>query len=286
MFRLRPFVQRNFRCNSIRTLASSSSDPLPLGINNNEALAKYRHKLQQKAEQEGFKTVEELLLHGAAKKKPAAVQAPTNQSLSAGAAPAPVSSKPSTAFTKQRKEGLPSYVKTLDELVDLDKLNDETSDRIEFIWNEFHSTKNGMVSGVMKADFYSQLKAKGKEYPMFILPLARESGVEFFILQFAFNQIYYTSLLEYKTHLTESRPRLTLTHYDDLSESKNIVLMRGEISREGGILKADDARLLVLMTQIFYVTGSEAKKKLVETFNKNPSEFQYQALIDEMEKLE
>ncbi|KAJ3010625.1 UNVERIFIED_CONTAM: hypothetical protein HDU68_002050 [Siphonaria sp. JEL0065] len=276
---------------SFRGFASSANDPLPLGLANNDALTKYRAKLQARAEKEGFKTVEELLLNGSKKaEKPKPIEgaikpkagplSPQPTQTTGGVAPT------ATGAPRVRNDGLPSYVKTLDEIVDLQRFADETPERIEIIWNEFHATQAGMVSGVMQSDFYSKLKARGKENPLFILPLPRESGVEFFLLQFSFNQIYYTSLLEYKTHMTEARPCLTLTHYDDLSESKKIVMMCGEIGKEGGILRADDARLLVLMTQSFYVTGSEAKRKLVEVFNKNPSEFNYQTLIEEMDKLE
>ncbi|KAJ3383837.1 hypothetical protein HDU80_001139 [Chytriomyces hyalinus] len=181
----------------------------------------------------------------------------------------------------ERNEGLPSFEKPLNDIVKIELLEAETLQHIETLWNEYHATVAGMVSGVMPVSFYNALKAKGKEYPLFVLPIPRKTGVEFYFLQFAFNQIYYTSLLEYKTHLSEARPKLVLTHYDDLSESKGVVLMRGEVGREGGVLKAEDARLLVLMTQMFYVTGSDAKKRMVEEFNKNPKEFQLQALMDE-----
>ncbi|KAJ3073939.1 hypothetical protein HDU98_000241 [Podochytrium sp. JEL0797] len=279
----------------LRAFATSANDPLPLTLNNTTpAIEKYKQKLQELSQKEGYKSVEELLVKGVKKEKPKRipeaeaiakrhaeqVKQENEQSVASGTAP----KKPANA--PKRKEGLPSYVKSLDEIVDLDRFAEEDSARIEMIWNEFHASKAGFVSGVMTKDFYEKLKAKGKEYPLFVLPLPRESGVEFFLLQFAFNEIYYTSLLEYKTHMSEARPLLTLTHYDDLADSKNIVLMRGESGKEGGVLKADDARLLVLLTQMFYVTGGESKKKLVEAFNKRPEEFEYQALIDAAEKLD
>ncbi|KAI9351437.1 ATP11 protein-domain-containing protein [Obelidium mucronatum] len=264
----RPALQRAFA-----TAAGADASPL---------LAKYGAKLQAKAERDGFASVAELL-RNAPKQKPAPIDGAVRPPLRP-----PSPQPPPLAGRAKPKSGAnqPSYVKTLDDIVDLTRFEGETADRIEVIWNEFHAMQAGMVSGVMQADFYAKLKARGKEHPLFILPLPRESGVEFFLLQFSYNQIYYTPLLEYKTHLTEARPCLTLTHYDELADSKKIVLMRGETGKGGAVVRADDARLLVLMTQSFYVTGSESKRKLVEIFNKNPSDFNYQTLIDEMDKLE
>ncbi|KAI8611171.1 ATP11 protein-domain-containing protein [Chytriomyces sp. MP71] len=244
--------------------------------------ARYRDKLEARARRDGFASVEDLIAHSKPARMPATplkppVLPPSNSTRDQQTA-ASTTAKPMAGSAPRKEDGLPSFIKPLNDIVKLELLQDETPERIEIIWNEHHAAKPGMVSGVMPITFYNQLKTRGRECPL--------EGVEFYFMQHAFNQIYFTSLLEYKTHLTEARPKLVLTHYDDLAESKGVVLMRGEVGREGGVLKADDARLLVLMTQIFYVTGGESKKKLVELFNKTPKEFQYQAVIDEMEKLD
>lgn len=115
--------------------------------------------------------------------------------------------------------------------------------------------------------------------------MPRESGVEFFFMQFNFHQCHFTSLLEYKAKGSEARPFLTITHFPELAESKGIVLMKGEISNEPRMIDTQNAQFLAFALQQFYATGGEAKFKLVERFHKAPHEFDYQELINEIERV-
>jgi ATP synthase F1 complex assembly factor 1 len=115
--------------------------------------------------------------------------------------------------------------------------------------------------------------------------MPREEGVEFFFLQFNFHQCNFTSLLEYKTKGSEARPFLTLTHFTELEKSKGIVLMKGEINDEPRMLDTANAQFLTFALQQFYVTGGEEKLKLVEKFHKSPAEFDFQELIDAVERV-
>jgi ATP synthase F1 complex assembly factor 1 len=112
--------------------------------------------------------------------------------------------------------------------------------------------------------------------------MPRENGLEFFYLQFHFHQCILTSLLEYKTRKEKARPYLTLTHFNELSETKDIVLMRGELL-DPKILSSANAQFLAFALQTFYC--SKNNLKLVKTFNENPEHFDYEELIQEMDKL-
>lgn len=116
----------------------------------------------------------------------------------------------------------------------------------------------------------------------FILPVPREEGVEFFLLQFNYHQVMFTSLLEFKTKGEEARPYLTITHFPELISSKDIVLMKGEIT-DTKLLSPVNAQYLAFALQQFYVTGGESKRKLLETFHSKPQEFDYNQVIKEME---
>ncbi|RKO85107.1 ATP11 protein-domain-containing protein, partial [Blyttiomyces helicus] len=174
---------------------------------------------------------------------------------------------------------------TLDQIADLDLLKRETPENVKLIWNEFHASKQ-CLSGVMEAKFYSELMARTKKFPMFILPLPRAGGYEFFLLQTAGHQTYLTPLLEYKTHRQNARPHLVLTHYTELAESKGLVLMVGELGDPTRkVLTLAEAQNLVYQMQLFYVTGSEEVRALVDTFHADPAAFDYQRVIDAIEKL-
>lgn len=120
----------------------------------------------------------------------------------------------------------------------------------------------------------------------FILPMPRETGLEFFFLQFQSHQCNLTSLLEYKTKGEKARPYLTITHYPELMEEKDIVLMRGDINdNPKKMLSSSNAQFLAFAIQRFYSTDDPQKLKLIELFNTSPEDFDYQHLIEEMESV-
>ncbi|KAJ1845091.1 hypothetical protein LPJ73_004962, partial [Coemansia sp. RSA 2703] len=153
------------------------------------------------------------------------------------------------------------------------------------IWNQYHATKD-TISAAIPATTYGDLLAVAKKNPLFVLPLPRESGVEFFFLQFDHHQVHFTSLLEYKQNTVNARPYLTLTHYTDLMDSKGVVLMRGEMDGEQKFIDVQNAQYLALQMQMFYVTGGPEKRSLVEKFNQKPELFDYQELLEQAEKLQ
>lgn len=65
--------------------------------------------------------------------------------------------------------------------------------------------------------------------------------------------------------------------YPDFSD-KGIVLMRGEVDPGvlGTQLKVEEARMLALYMQAYYVEPNERKKELLRVFTREPAKFQYQ----------
>jgi ATP synthase F1 complex assembly factor 1 len=113
-----------------------------------------------------------------------------------------------------------------------------------------------------------------------LLPLSRESGVEFYYLQFHGHQCYLTSLIEYQTHGENAKPHLVLTHYTDLLSSKGIVLMMGELDPDVKTLDLQEALQLTFAVQEFYVSGPPEKQDLLRLFHENPSQFDYKRLAE------
>lgn len=79
----------------------------------------------------------------------------------------------------------------------MDLLQDKTADEIETIWLQYHKEKDVVVATI-PADTYKLLTERSKEHPIFILPLPRSQGFEFFLLQFAGNTVHFTPLLCYQ----------------------------------------------------------------------------------------
>jgi ATP synthase mitochondrial F1 complex assembly factor 1 len=119
--------------------------------------------------------------------------------------------------------------------------------------------------------------------------------------------ILFTPLLEYKTRTTFATPHLVLTLYPDLAPSFGHVLLRGEITPTSSsstssdltageaesqikfVLKQEEAQLLALGMQRFYLTGANEKEEerkkaqerrnLVRAFNETPEEFKWEELL-------
>ncbi|KAL2911803.1 hypothetical protein HK105_208736 [Polyrhizophydium stewartii] len=255
---------------------------------------KYMEKLKRKANEEGASSIDELI----ARKKDEELQRKRaeqerkdredrerrkreEESKNRAAAPAAVASSSSSPSSA----ALPSYAKKLNQIMRIELLESEPADKIAAIWNQYHATKE-CLSATVEADFYRKLYKRGRELPMFLLPLPRGDGYELFLMQFSGHQIYYTTLLEYKTHREGARPSLVVTHFDDFADSKSLVLMVGELGESNsGSLKLPEAQNLVYQTQLFYVTGNDAQRELVDKFGKDPQSFDYQELIKAVETL-
>ncbi|KAI9295117.1 ATP11-domain-containing protein [Neoconidiobolus thromboides FSU 785] len=247
-----------------------------------DVLKRYQEKLQKKARSKGVSTVDDLLNeHFEAEKK--------KESITKESQIKEVNDiKREKKIEREKKTTNDATQASLDKIMDLEKLKDLDAESISKLWNAYHLKKE-CISAVMPINTYNKFLNLFKEYPCFLLPLPRESGGhEFYFMQTHYHQIYFTSLIEYKTHGSQARPHLIITHYPELSKEKEIVLMKGELGNndnEKVPLSLEDSKLLILLVQQFYLVGDEKKFELVKKFNKQPEEFDHNQLVLEAGKL-
>lgn len=79
----------------------------------------------------------------------------------------------------------------------LERLQGKTAEEIKSIWLDYHKQKDVLVATI-PTETYKLLTERAKEYPLFIFPLPRSQGFEFFLLQFANNTVHFTPLLCYQ----------------------------------------------------------------------------------------
>ncbi|KAJ9081433.1 hypothetical protein DSO57_1014730 [Entomophthora muscae] len=251
---------------------------------NDELLKKYKEKLAKKAKQEGVSSIEELI-----KKHTQSATPHKSANPEAVATTNPIQ-KDGDSTPRKLKKSSEKLGGSLSKIMKVEFLVNETPESISQIWTTHHIDKE-CLSAVVPGATYKSLLKKIQKCPQFLIPLPREEGHEFYFMQTHFHQIYFTSLLEYKTHGSQARPHLILTHYPELLDSKDIVLMRGDLGNDpsdfhGRIpLSLPDAKLLVYLFQQFYITGGPEKQKLVEVFNTAPSQFDHQKLLEEADKI-
>lgn len=197
-------------------------------------------------------------------------------------------------------------IQPLQQIMDLSKITDtpHTPEQVASIWNGYHSIKGdgtgrGYLSASIPTGLFSSLIATAKLFPWFIIPLERttpdsqSTGHEFFFLEWSFHRtnndieqavVMFTPLQEYKLRQQFSQPYLVMTCYSDLIRTHQIGLMRGEISdspnRPGEfLLSQNDAQLLAIQLQKFYLAQGGASRKILETLHRNKAEFRWEELL-------
>jgi ATP synthase F1 complex assembly factor 1 len=98
--------------------------------------------------------------------------------------------------------------------------------------------------------------------------------------------VYFTSLLEYQLKKEAARPLLTLRFYTEFIDDKDLVLMVGSLDPENKLLELKDAQHLVYQLQLFYITGTEKQKSMVEVFTTSPDKFDYREQIQCLQDLQ
>ncbi|GAN09897.1 ATP synthase mitochondrial F1 complex assembly factor 1 [Mucor ambiguus] len=266
--------------------------------------SKYAFKLKLAAEKRGLSSVNELKKDLLSRKADTQPSPPFQQPIIRQAHPTSMPKAMSLVKKTDTKYG-PS-APALDKIVKLDLLAKESKESIAKIWTQHYADKDG-ITAVIPVATYSIMYQVSQKYPLvsnhpllcldhiidcispahqFILPMPRDTGLEFFFLQFQAHQCNITSLLEYKSKGEKARPFLTITHYPELADTKGIVLMRGEINdNPKRMISVANAQFLAFAVQQFYSINNPTSVKLVEMFNTLPEEFNYQDLIKEMEKI-
>ncbi|CAB4010194.1 ATP synthase mitochondrial F1 complex assembly factor 1 [Paramuricea clavata] len=171
--------------------------------------------------------------------------------------------------------------KSLDAIMNLEKVKEESASTIEELWREYHRDKDS-VSAVIPAEMYDKIQERAKQYPIFIYPIPRNEGYELMVGEFLEDQVYLTSVINYQT-LGENSPWLiAFTHFTELKESKGIVLMVAEVDTNH--LATHEAMFIANLIQLYYGTDDENKLSLLKTFNLNPDQFNHMSVIEEMQR--
>ncbi|XP_050686849.1 ATP synthase mitochondrial F1 complex assembly factor 1-like isoform X2 [Eriocheir sinensis] len=183
-------------------------------------------------------------------------------------------SKGAYSFAPQKK--LESILKT-------DLLQGKTNEEVAYIWMEHFRNKDA-VCGMISAEIYEKLHEATIKYPCFVLPLPRDQGYEFIVVQFAGHEAHFTPLINYQAYKEDAPECLTMVHYPDLKEERGIVLMQGEYNKD--VLNAFEAQFLVNQLQLYFSGSDLARTGLLEKFHHRPNEFKHSELVQQLESLD
>jgi ATP synthase F1 complex assembly factor 1 len=207
---------------------------------------------------------------------PQAFLALVDQLLSSGKKYADTARPKQKTFQNRKKLVLDDIMK-LSSLLSLDRQD------ICFIWTEYHKGTQ-MVAAVMSGSKYESIIKRAEAYSSFVLPLPREENYVFFLAQYGDDSFYLTPLADYHKFNENSPVCLTLSHFDELRSTKDLVLLRGEFDKD--VISLKEAQYLAVELNCYYGEDNERRLELMKNFNENPSSFQHMNLIAELRSLE
>lgn len=183
-------------------------------------------------------------------------------------------------FKENQNESSQLKADTLDSIMNMDLVREKPAEEITELWKKYFENKD-VIYAILPAEEYKEIQLKSKDFPLFVYPLPRGEGYEFFVQHWNGNGCHLTPLLSYQTHKENSPACLSLKHYTELADDKGIVLMVGH--PDMNILSVSESQLLALQVKMYYGIQSALKFNLVRVFNNSPSTFKYMELIKEFE---
>jgi len=168
----------------------------------------------------------------------------------------------------------------LDGLMRTDRLGDVSAEDLGKVWTKYWSDRS-TVSAIINADVYDAMSPRMREFPVFIYPLPREQGYEFYMSQFTEHHSFFTSLINYQMNGEDAPWQLCFKMYPELKESHGVILMAGEF--DGNALNLMEAQFLAQLQQLFYANPTERRVELLRNFNHFPDSFKHMDVVKEVE---
>lgn len=88
--------------------------------------------------------------------------------------------------------------------------------------------------------------------------------------------IIFTGLEDYKARGTQASPYYTVTHYTEFAETKDTVLIRGDVVFTSKLTDSE-AKTLLETAHSFYL--NDVRYRLVERFNKETHDFEFRDVL-------
>jgi len=198
----------------------------------------------------------------------------------AAAAAAEEEEQAAKGYTMKAEPDQNPTMKPLGSILKLELLADLSPEEVSNLWLEYHKDKES-VSAVIPTSTYANMLDRAGVCPMFLYPMPRDDGFEFFYAQWFGHQCAFTPLIEYQARQADATPHMLMNHYQELRDSHGIVLMAGELEPK---LKSSDAHILASQVAMYYA-GPDTAFSLVETFNLRPDMFDHNEVITRLETL-
>ncbi|KAF8101007.1 hypothetical protein N665_0212s0047 [Sinapis alba] len=173
----------------------------------------------------------------------------------------------------------PLQPKPLDSIMDLERAKTKSPEELTSIWDDYHLGR-GHIGITMKAQLYRLLEQRAAECRYFVIPLWRGNGYVTMFAQVEAPHMIFTGLEDYKARGTQAAPYLTSTFYTELSETKDLVFIRGDVVFTSKLTDGE-AKWIMETAQSFYL--NDTRYKLLERFNKLTHDFEFKDVLQALD---
>lgn len=173
----------------------------------------------------------------------------------------------------------PLQRKALGSIIDMDRAKDKTPEELADIWDDYHLGR-GHIGASMNSKLYHLLEQRAENCRYFVIPVWKGSGYTTMFVQVQMPHMLFTGLEDYKARGTQAAPYFTVTYYKEFAESKDLVLIRGDVVFTSKVSDSE-AKWLLETLQSFYL--NDVRYKLVERFNKETREFEFKDVLQALE---
>ena len=135
----------------------------------------------------------------------------------------------------------------------------ESPQTIEMLWTEYHRSRSHTTAKVLSATLYRQLIQNARNSPFFIFPVPKLLDNSHFVLvsQAQEKSFVLTWLDEYRQNPQAANPYMVLTCFDELTLSKGVGLMRGDVIQS---LSRNEGRVIMEQVMDTYMTADGYEK--------------------------
>ncbi|CAI9771746.1 unnamed protein product [Fraxinus pennsylvanica] len=173
----------------------------------------------------------------------------------------------------------PLQRKPLELIIDIERAKNKSTEELADIWDDYHLGR-GHIGVTMKATLYHLLNQRAADCRYFVIPMWKGNGYTTMFLQVQMPHMLFTGLEDYKARGTQAAPYFTASYYTEFAESKDLVLIRGDIVFTSKLTDSE-AKWLLETAQSFYL--NDVRYKLVERFNKEPREFEFKDVLQALD---
>ncbi|KAK9150316.1 hypothetical protein Syun_008625 [Stephania yunnanensis] len=163
----------------------------------------------------------------------------------------------------------PLQLKPLDSIIDVERVKDRSAEEIASIWDDLKAKEGKKVVSLDKFAAADRL-----------VYLRQMLDQLTFFERVQMPHMSFTGLEDYKARGTQAAPYFTVTHYTEFAESKDLVLIRGDVVFTSK-LSDTEAQWLLETAQSFYL--NDMRYKLVERFNKETRDFEFNHVLQALE---